>query len=396
MFERILVGKIENRITVGIVAFVGTMVLLGWAAINEGGRMLALEETYQARSIEQGAALFSVNCTRCHGPDGRGLAGYAPGLNNPQLFGYDFYPEVTAQVNALEAERVALETEAGSNEVPVTPERQAEITARLAEIDSEIAALNAPRETDLAAAIELGYNPSRPDRLQNLGWVGTRDSFILTTLIHGRPTSINYWQNGAMPAWSQTAAGPLRMDQLEDLVNYIQNWDKGDQWTVDDLFAVKQFAIEPVNGAPLQALIDQLQASGGELPVPVGSDVAAVLTELEGVTGDSARGDALYHNQASSQLGQKLACTGCHIQTANGTGPMADGTWTRINEIRLQDPALAGYTPEQYVVESILRPGAYVAPGFQNLMLANFGERITLQDLADLLAYIQTLDQPAS
>jgi mono/diheme cytochrome c family protein len=396
MFERMLVGKIENRITVGIVCFVGTMVLLGWAAINEGGRMLALEDTYHARAIEQGAALFASQCTRCHGPDGRGLAGYAPGLNNPQFFGHDFYPEITSQVNTLQGERAALEAEAESSEVPVTPERQTEITTRLSEIDAEIDALNTPREADLAAAAELGYDPSRPSRLQNLGWVGTHESFVLTTLIHGRPTSGNYYQQGAMPAWSQTAGGPLRMDQLEDLVAYVQNWDKGDQWTVDDLFAVKQFAIEPVNGAPLEALIQQLEDSGGQRPEPVGNDVAAVLTALEGVTGDAARGDALYHNQERSQMGEQLACSGCHIQTANGTGPMADGTFTRINETRLQDSALAGYTPEQYIVESILRPGAYIVPGFQNLMVADLGERITLQDLADLLAYIETLNQPAS
>lgn len=385
MFERMLVGKIENRITVGIVCFVGIMVLLGWAAINEGGRMVALEETYYARSIEQGASLFATNCSRCHGPDGRGLAGYAPALNSPVLFGYDFFPEITRQINDLEAEQVALRAE--NNSADTTDTRKTEIAARLTEIDTEIQSLTDERAPQVQAAIDLGYDPQRPSRLENLGWVGTRDAFILTTLIHGRPVSINYWQN-AMPAWSQTAGGPLRMDQLEDLANYILNWDKGDQWTLDDLFAVKQFPIEPIdpiNAGPLE-----------DLPDPVGTDVTAVVTQLETVTGDPARGDQLYHNQASSQLRQKLACSGCHIQTANSTGPMSDGTLTRVQEVRLNDPVLAGYTPEQYLVQSILQPGAYVAPGFQNLMLANFGERISLQDLADLIAYLETLNQPAS
>jgi len=44
MFERMLVGKIENRITVGLISFVLTMVFLGWAAINEGGRMAAFTQ----------------------------------------------------------------------------------------------------------------------------------------------------------------------------------------------------------------------------------------------------------------------------------------------------------------------------------------------------------------
>lgn len=386
MFERMLVGKIENRITVGIVCFVGIMVLLGWAAINEGGRMSALEETYHARSIEQGAALFATNCTRCHGPEGHGLAGYAPALNSPVLFGHDYFPEITSQINVLEAETVALTAE--RNGASTEDARKTEIDARLAEIPTEIQSLSDDRATQIQAAIDAGYNPQRPDRLQNLGWAGTRDAFVLTTLIHGRPVSINYWQNGAMPAWSQTAGGPLRTDQLKDLTAYILNWDKGDQWTLDDLFAIKQFPIEPIdpiNAGPLE-----------DLPDPVGTDVTTIVSQLETVTGDPARGESLYHNESSSELRQKLACSGCHIQASNGTGPLTDGTFTRVQEVRLNDPLLAGYTPEQYLVESILQPGAYVVPGFQNLMLANFGERISLQDLADLIAYLETMTQPVS
>jgi mono/diheme cytochrome c family protein len=384
MFERMLVGKMENRITVGIVCFVGTMVLLGWVAINEGGRMSALEETYHARSIEQGAALFATNCTRCHGADGRGLAGYAPGLNNPSLFSHDFFPEITSQINALNAEKEALTLESDSVTVPATDERKTEIAARLAEIETEILNLSSDRDPQLQAAIEAGYDPQKPDRLENLGWIGTRDAFILTTLIHGRPVSINYWPNGAMPAWSQTAGGPLRLDQLEDLVAYVENWDKGDQWTLDDLFAVKAFAIEPV------------PPGIGPQVETVGTSIDTALTALETVEGDPERGDALYHNQTASQAGVKLACSGCHIPTSNSTGPMSEGTFTRIQEVRLNDPLLEGYTPEQYIVTSILQPGAYIVPGFQNLMPANFGERLTLQDLADLVAYLETTTQPTS
>jgi mono/diheme cytochrome c family protein len=347
--------------------------------------MSALEETYHARSIEQGAALFATNCTRCHGPDGRGLAGYAPGLNNPMLFGHDFFPEITSQINTLDAEKVALTAE--RNAASTEDARKTEIDARLTEIDTEVQSLTDDRAAQVEAAVALGYDPQRPERLNNLGWAGTLDAFVLTTLIHGRPVSIHYWQNGAMPAWSQTAGGPLRTDQLEDLTNYILNWDKGDQWTLDDLFAVKQFPIEPID--PSTAIV-------GEQVDPVGTDVTALVAQLETVTGDPARGESLYHNETSSELRQKLACSGCHIQATNGTGPMTDGTFTRVQEVRLNDPALAGYTPEQYLVESIVQPGAYVVPGFQNLMLANFGERISLQDLADLVAYLETMTQPAS
>jgi hypothetical protein len=73
---------------------------------------------------------------------------------------------------------------------------------------------------------------------------------------------------------------------------------------------------------------------------------------------------------------------------------MTDGTFTRIQNIRLQDPLLAGETPEQYIVTSILQPSSYIVPGFQDLMLKTFGEQLSDQDLADLVAYLETMNQP--
>lgn len=379
MLERMLIPKIENRILVGVVSFVGIMVLLGWAAINEGGRMAALEQTYHARSVEQGAALFANNCSTCHGVDGRGQAGRAPGLNNPQFFGHDFFAEGTAEIVGLEAEKTALTTEL--NAEGTTDARKAEITARVTEIDARVSELATQQETQVQSAIDKGYDPTRPSRLENLGWGGTHDSFVLTTLIHGRPVSSNYWPQ-PMAAWSQTAGGPLRMDQLEDLVAYIENWDKGDNWTLEDLFAVNQFAIEPV---------DPSQVVASNAPPGVGTDVATVLTAVAGVTGDAARGEALYHGTERATRGGVLGCQGCHQQSANATGPMTDGTFTRVETERLAEPQFAGYTPEQYLVESILMPQAYIVPGFQNLMPQNFGDRLTDQDLADILAYLETM-----
>jgi mono/diheme cytochrome c family protein len=387
MFERMLVGKIENRILVGVLSFVGIMILLGWAAINEGGRMQAFTAQQQARSIENGAVLFSNNCSTCHGTDGRGLAGKAPGLNNPQFFGHDFFPEVTKQIADLQSEQANITKEKALE--TTSAERKQAIDARITAINDEITKLNADRASKVQAAAQKGYDPALYDRLKELGWSGTRPSFVLTTLIQGRPVSSHYWPQ-AMPAWSQTAGGPLRMDELQDITNYVLNWDKGADWTLDDLYAVNQFAIQPVDPGPLEAQIEQLKASGGKVQEPVGTDVQKIMADLANVQGDASRGDQLYHGTVKSFSGITLPCGGCHMPQGTGTGPQTQGTWSRVQNERLKQPQFQGYTPEQYLVESITHPDAYIVPNFQNVMPNVFGQQLSIQDLADIVAYLKS------
>ncbi len=504
-------GKsIENRILVGVTSFVAVMVLVGWIAINEGGRMQAFDRQFNARSVERGAALFTTNCTRCHGPDARGLLGWAPALNNPQLFGHNFVGEFEIQINALTDERAALETElaeqspseeriaeinarlgagsiaaercaavacaeaatgeseasaesteaataddtaaTGTEPTPepaaaaaqpeatptsslesqvetaaeaagltaqsalqeeqtaleqelaalqaelgaegITEERTGEINDRIIEINARLGTdsipgllldLQAQRDavlSSLGPAIEKGYDPEEPSRLDQLGWAGGLEAFIYTTLVHGRPLSGQYWpQQQSMPAWSQLAGGPLRNDQLQDLTNYILNFDKGNNWTLEDLFAIQQFAIIP--GAQGPGVQDPVA------PDPAAVDVAAITAELMTLAGDPQNGQTLYN-------GGSLACAGCHTGPNAGiVAPPLDGTWTRVTEERLAQPEFAGFTGEQYLVESILLPNDYTVPPFVAAMPPNFGERLDIQMLADIVAYLKSQDGPS-
>jgi|GEM_PF-907553 len=123
----------------------------------------------------------------------------------------------------------------------------------------------------------------------------------------------------------------------------------------------------------------------------VGADPAVALKKIEDLQGDPSRGQQLYNGLESSLDGTKLTCFGCH----NGqTAPAIEGSWTRVDEIRLKDPALAGYTDTQYLVESIVHPNAYTVPGYvENLMPDYFGTRLDAQMLADLVAYLDSQDQ---
>lgn len=359
MLQRLLVERIEHRIIVGTVAFLAIMVLVGWIAINEGARMQAFERQYAGRSVERGAALYMTYCSTCHQVDGRGAVGRAPALNSPHLFGHDFLAEQRSEITALEAEL--------NSSTPPTDDRRAEIEARLVELEAEMQ----PILQQMQPAIDLGYDPAQPSRLARLGWGATLNSFIYTTLVHGRPNSSSYWPE-PMPAWSQTAGGQLREDQIEDLTAFILNWDKGDDWTVEDLNAVRQFPIYAVDPSSV-TVSDEPR---------VGTDVAAIEAELANVTGDPVNGQALYN-------GATFGCIGCHANAA--VAPVTAETWQAAQTVRLEDPANAGKTPESYLIESIVNPNAYVVPPYPaGVMPQNFGERMTHQDLADILAYLMS------
>ena len=379
--QRLLVNRIEQRIIVGTVAFLATLVLVGWIAINEGGRMAAFDKEFGGRAIEDGAMLFASNCSPCHGADGRGSA-RAPALNSPLLFGFDYFADIHKQ-------REALTTEEG---LPTTTDaRKTEITAALADLDTQ----ETQRKAQLQGAIDKGYNPDDFNRLLNLGWSGSLHNFIYGTVYSGRPNSATYWPQ-AMPNWAQPTGGPLRTDQVENLTQFVMNFDKGDGWTVDDLLAVNQFpkaAADPSIVAQMQSQIDLLQQSGGVLPEYVGIDttIEDIMPKLAELTGDPQRGGTLYNGQGTPLL----PCSSCHLNGA--VAPPMTGTWTRIQEVRLKEAQFAGWTGEQYIADSIIHPSDYIAPNYQDgLMPKNFGQLLTYQDLADLIAYLKTQDQPSS
>ncbi len=355
--DRLLIESVEGRIIVGLVAFVATMVVVGWVAINEDARMAAFDQQFNGRSVERGAKSFNQNCSTCHGVDGRGQIGVAPGLNSPHLFGYSFTEAVDDQIAALERDLEAAET-----------------TEDEAQIQVEIDALQAEREAIIAQmqpAVDAGYTPDNPERMEQVAWEGTIRSYIYTTLIHGRPGSASYWPQG-MAAWGQTAGGPLREDQLEDLTNYIMNWDKGNAWTVDDLNAVNQYSKLPAD----PALMAAAPTDAAEI---VGTDVDAILTGLESYTGDPINGQVLY---------TQYACIGCH----NGVVAPATETQWQNALVGAGGRPHAG-DPERYTVESIVLPNEYVVDGYNaGAMPLNFGERMSYQDMADMLAYLGSFD----
>lgn len=195
-------------------------------------------------------------------------------------------------------------------------------------------------------------------RLAKIGYGGTLPDYVRGVIAAGRPVpsaGTNYPQR--MPTWGAAYGGPLRDDQVDALAAFVLNWED-----------------RALGGAGAQP------STGPN----VGTDVSASLPP-----GDAGRGKSL----AEGPLG----CASCHILTAVGPKWAAEGAEPGIGaraEDRFQAPGYTGSatSAEQYLLESIVLPNAYVVEGFQaDLMPQNFGDRLSAQDAADLIAYMLSL-----
>lgn len=96
----------------------------------------------------------------------------------------------------------------------------------------------------------------------------------------------------------------------------------------------------------------------------------------------------------------RYSCHGCHVNEKHLTsGPrfISDGELPFVLErgtLRIGLPEYEGRATndQEYMVESIFQPEAYIVPGeWKESMPTTFQQRMTDQELADILAWIATL-----
>ena len=206
-------------------------------------------------------------------------------------------------------------------------------------------------------------------RLKEAAFGGTVDNFVRLTVAAGRPR-MSEWARAQsfiepMPTWGQTYGGPLRTDQVDALVAFVMNWG----------LTYAGGTAEPT------AVVEG-----------VGTDIN---TELP--AGDAEAGRAL----ASAQV-----CTACHVASPIGPAwlasadPNGQGVGTRA-ELRIEQADYNGEAAsgDQYLFESIVAPDAFIVPGNPAYATAgtsiiphDYGAKLTNQNMADLIAYLQTVE----
>jgi mono/diheme cytochrome c family protein len=195
---------------------------------------------------------------------------------------------------------------------------------------------------------------------------GTLPDFIKLTVAAGRPVQSTYAESlggfaNPMPTWSQQFGGPLRDDQVQDVANFVMNW--------------------------------QAQANAGPT-VPsnfkaVGSDLTTPLP-----TGDAKRGADLFAQKVKFESGSAAPCKACHSLQPNTVivGPS-------LSDIGMMGATMVpGKAAADYIRESVQNPSAFIVPGNEkfvnngkSLMPEGLGNNMSAQDLADLIAYLLTL-----
>lgn len=280
----------QIKIVIGTVAFMIAMMVLGYAALREPGRLERFTNAELGRSIEAGSEIFANNCATCHGVDGTAQECYDSGGN-------------------------------------------------------QIACQGLPLNYN---ALQCG-EPSQ--RMIDMGWRGSKHDYILTTVSAGR--------GNIMPTWSQQFGGPLRVDQVENVTNFVLNFES------------EALCSQPVVTYAWPELAEEFLASPDVTP-----------------PGDPARGEELFT--------VTYGCVACH-GGLSGTPPAAVGP--SLADIETAGATrVEGMTAEQYVYHSILYPSDFIAPecptgpcaGPPSAMPGNFASRMgeNPQDMADLLAYL--------
>lgn len=105
---------------------------------------------------------------------------------------------------------------------------------------------------------------------------------------------------------------------------------------------------------------------------------------LDFALADAGSGEKLF-NQSNNEA---PSCAACH--SISGASSGIGNSLAGIAAVAAE--RIANQSAEEYLYWSILRPGRHLVAGYSNIMYAGYEDSLEAADIADLIAYLLTLD----
>ncbi len=148
-------------------------------------------------------------------------------------------------------------------------------------------------------------------------------------------------------------------------------------------------ANEPIISPQLGPILAAREAGQVVAALPTPTPVLlASLSEEEiyaGLPEDIVAALATADTARAEQVALAYGCVGCHSLDPNQM--MSGPTWYHMGDTAAG--RVPGESPAFYIHHSIVAPNDYLVPGYQGgIMPADFGQRMSTQELADIVAYL--------
>lgn len=374
----------RRLIFIGLVLTLLTVIALTIAWAIEPTRMVEAKDAASKASVLLGRQIYVANCTSCHGTRGEG--GVGPALNDKTVLskGTD---EVFAGYIAVGRPNTLMPAWSQQHGGPLTDEDIRNVVAFLRAweptaptVVADAVAPSASRGLALFNGTcfvchgENGHGTSIAPAINNPARLSTlEDDWYRQTIATGRPAK-------GMPTWGTV----LAPSQIEDLIALVDAWRNGEEvvatTTVADLLDQALFALsqkddqdalfylnraKPLAFGPGAAQIDPIVAT-----IQSG-DLTAALNDLgefrkQWPIGDAVKGETVY----------KDACTGCHGSEGQG------GVGRRLK-------------PSEFIQTSTnAELLTLTLTGRPNTAMRSFAGSLTEEQLADVIAFLRTWQQP--
>ena len=152
------------------------------------------------------------------------------------------------------------------------------------------------------------------------------------------------------------------------------------------LFVAGSTDAKPLPALDAQALVAYLLVlkTNEALPAAAGAVVAGLTLDTPLPAGNATSGQALFTAQG---------CNACHSLKPEEkiVGPSLSGLGkTSLTRFKAQDYKGKASSAEMYIKESILNSSAYLVPGYPDAMLKDYPQKLNAQQLADIIAFLQT------